>query len=227
MNDTKTHVIIVSGGSGKRMGADVPKQFLLLEDKPVLAHTLAVFHSFDPTINKILVLPAESIDLWKQMCDEYKIDIPHTVIEGGSERFYSVQNGLKAIAEREGIVAIHDGVRPLVSAATIRRCIESAISEGASVPVLEMTDSLRFRSGGDSKAVNRKEYVTVQTPQCFSLSAIREAYNRPFEETFTDDASVYEASGFSVKLVEGNSENIKITLPGDIELAEFLMRRRF
>jgi 2-C-methyl-D-erythritol 4-phosphate cytidylyltransferase len=226
MVESRTHAIIVSGGSGKRMGTDTPKQFLLLEGVPVLVHTLSIFHSFDPSINIVLVLPPDSIEHWMALCKHYSVDIPHTIAEGGSERFYSVQNGLKSIGDSEGLVAIHDGVRPLVSRDTLRRCLEAAKLTGAAIPVLEVTDSLRFCNENKSKALNRKDYVTVQTPQCFSLSAIREAYNCSYNPIFTDDASVFEAKGASVQLVDGNLENIKITKPGDIELAEFFLRRR-
>ena len=148
------------------------------------------------------------------------------MVIGGAERFDSVQNGLNAIKSNSGLVAIHDGVRPLVSRETITRCLDAAELTGAAIPVLELTDSLRFRNEHDSKAVNRKDYVSVQTPQCFSLEKIREAYKSPFNASFTDDASVYEESGFPVELVKGNPENIKITVPGDIELAEFFIRKR-
>jgi 2-C-methyl-D-erythritol 4-phosphate cytidylyltransferase len=220
------YAVIVSGGSGKRMGAEIPKQFLLLNGLPVLAHTLKAFFDFNAEIELIVVLPPESIETWKSLCKEYKITIPHTMVMGGAERFDSVQNGLNVIKSNSGLVAIHDGVRPLVSRETITRCLDAAELTGAAIPVLELTDSLRFRSEHDSKAVNRKDYVTVQTPQCFSLEKIREAYKSPFNASFTDDASVFEESGFPVELVKGNPENIKITVPGDIELAEFFIRRR-
>jgi 2-C-methyl-D-erythritol 4-phosphate cytidylyltransferase len=226
MNEARTHVIIVSGGMGKRMGSEIPKQFLLLNGLPVLAHTLRAFYEFDAGINIIVVLPAESTDIWKSLCEEYKITIPHKVVIGGAERFDSVQNGLNAIKSNSGLVAIHDGVRPLVSRETIARCLDAAELTGAAIPVLELTDSLRFRNEQDSKAVNRKDYVSAQTPQCFSLEKIREAYKSPYNASFTDDASVYEESGFHVELVKGNPENIKITVPGDIELAEFFIRKR-
>lgn len=207
------------------MGAELPKQFLLLNGIPVMLHTIRAFYEYDSAMNIIVVIPKSAMDRWKDVCREFNVTIPHQIIEGGEERFHSVQNGLKAIEGESGLVAIHDGVRPLVSKETIRRCLEAAKLTGGAIPVLELTDSLRRKVSNTSEAVNRKEYLSVQTPQCFSLQKIRSAYYQLYNDLFTDDASVYEQNGFTVELVQGNRENIKITVPGDIELAEFFLSR--
>jgi len=224
VSEQNIYTIIVAGGSGKRMGTETPKQFILLNGLPVLAHTLRVFHSYNSKMPIFLVLTEDVHAQWKKLCEEFTIEVPHTLVPGGKERFDSVKNGLNAIQAEEGIVAIHDGVRPLVSKETIDRCIGSASLTGGSLPVLALTDSLRNVFGNFSIAVDRSNFVSVQTPQCFSLKAIRQAYNLPYQASFTDDASVFEAAGGKLQLVEGNRENMKITMPGDIELASFLLR---
>jgi 2-C-methyl-D-erythritol 4-phosphate cytidylyltransferase len=215
-------VIIVAGGSGKRMGTETPKQFLLLKSKPILMHTIARFYEFDTSIEIVVVLPKKHISTWRQLCTHHNFDIKHIIVEGGSERFYSVKNGLDVI-NHTGIVAIHDGVRPLVSKETIIRCFNKAEVTGAAIPVMPVVESLRRLDGEKSFSVNRSEYVTVQTPQCFNIELIKKAYQQNFSTTFTDDASVVEKLGPSVSLVEGNIENIKITTPQDLILAENLI----
>lgn len=215
-------VIIVAGGSGKRMGTETPKQFLLLKSKPILMHTIACFYAFDSAIEILLVLPKEHISVWQQLCVEHNFNIKHQITEGGSERFYSVKNGLEKI-NNNGIVAIHDGVRPLVSKETIARCFKKADEIGAAIPVMPVVESLRKVDGESSKSVNRSEYVSVQTPQCFNIELIKSAYQQDFSNTFTDDASVVEKFGHQVSLVNGNIENIKITSPQDLILAEYLL----
>ncbi len=219
------YALIVAGGSGSRMNADVPKQFLLLNEKPVLMHTIERFHEFDNAMEIIVVLPETQFSLWKNLCREYKFRIQHQLVAGGSVRFESVKNGLSKI-QGDGIVAIHDGVRPLVSFETIGRCFEVARLKGNAIPVMPVIESLRMIDGENSKAVDRSSFVTIQTPQVFNVSEIKAAYNQPFNEAFTDDASVLEAAGLAINLVEGNIENIKVTHPADLIFAGMLIKNR-
>lgn len=217
------YAIIVAGGKGLRMQSDVPKQFLPLCNRPVLMHTLERFIACEEII---LVLPSEQIDYWRALCAEHQFDLPHRVVSGGVTRFHSVQNGLEALGDlSDALVAIHDGVRPLVSAEIVEQAYRAAEQYGAALPYTEVVDSLRRRITGErSLAVVRSEYIAVQTPQVFRLELIRSAYALPYREDFTDDASVYEASALGeVTLVLGSSENIKITSPKDLALAEYLL----
>ncbi len=216
-------VIIVAGGSGKRMGTEIPKQFLFLKSKPILMHTIACFNQYDSSIEIVVVLPKEHISVWQQLCVEHNFNIKHQITEGGSERFYSVKKGLEKISNT-GIVAIHDGVRPLVSKETIARCFKKTEETGAAIPIMPVVESLRKVDGENSKSVNRSEYVSVQTPQCFNIDLLKNAYQQNFSNTFTDDASVVEKFGHQVSLVEGNIENIKITTPQDLIFAEQLLK---
>lgn len=225
MAEQKNYALIVAGGSGSRMNATVPKQFLLLNDKPVLMHTIERFHEYDNAIEIIVVLPEAQFELWESLCHEYKFSIRHQLVAGGSVRFESVKNGLSRI-QGDGIVAIHDGVRPLVSFETIGRCFEVARLKGNAIPVMPVIESLRMIDGENSKAVDRSSFVTIQTPQVFSVSEIKAAYNQPFSEVFTDDASVLEAAGSAINLVHGNIENIKITHPADLIFAGMLIKNR-
>lgn len=225
MAEQKNYALIVAGGSGSRMNATVPKQFLLLNDKPVLMHTIERFHEYDNAIEIIVVLPEAQFPLWENLCHEYKFSIRHQLVAGGSVRFESVKNGLMKI-DNDGIVAIHDGVRPLVSFETIGRCFEVARLKGNAIPVMPVIESLRMIDGENSKAVDRSSFVTIQTPQVFSVSEIKAAYNQPFSEVFTDDASVLEAAGSAINLVHGNIENIKITHPADLIFAGMLIKNR-
>lgn len=221
----KRYAIIVAGGKGTRMGSELPKQFLTLAGKPILAHTLDSFYRFDPTIELVVVLPASQQEYWKQLCADYHIDIPHRIASGGETRFHSVRNGL-ALLPDEGLVAIHDGVRPLVAHAVIEACFQAAQTYGGAIPTLPLTDSLRqILPEGNSRAEDRSRFVTVQTPQTFRCREIKQAYDQPYRATFTDDASVYEAAGYTPHLVQGNRENLKITLPIDLALAEILLTR--
>lgn len=217
--------IIVAGGSGLRMGADIPKQFLLLNRLPVLAQTLRVFHNFDAEMRLIVVLPEDHFSHWQALCKKHNIDVPHELVEGGEQRFHSVQNGLKMLSD-ETLVAVHDGVRPLVSKDTIERCFAAAAKHGAAIPVIEVSDTLRHKTESSSAWVNRSDYVRVQTPQCFKTDVIVRAYQQDFSDNFTDDASVVEKSGHEVDLVAGNNENLKITSPADLHLAEALMAQQ-
>ncbi len=203
------------------MKSALPKQFLLMGGKPVLMHTVERFHSFDCTMEIILVLPAEHHGLWRQLCDGHSFNIPHKVVAGGEERFHSVKAGLECVTP-DSLVAIHDGVRPLVSHDTIWRCFADAEEFGCAVPFIEPADSVRLLAGDDSRPVPRAEVRLIQTPQVFRGSVIKNAYNRDFDPSFTDDATVAEASGVKIHLTHGNRENIKITTPADLAVAETL-----
>jgi 2-C-methyl-D-erythritol 4-phosphate cytidylyltransferase len=220
------YAIIVAGGKGERMGQHIPKQFLELAGKPILMHTIEKFYNTFPELKIILALPENQFDYWEEFCYKYGFTkIPHQIVAGGKTRFDSVKNALKLVAEN-GIVAIHDGVRPLVSATTIKNCFEQAELNGTAIPIVDVVDSLRFVSKQENtnKAVARSCYKSVQTPQCFTSEIILKAYQQAFDETFTDDASVVEKLGYQINLVEGNIENIKITTVIDIALAEILLK---
>jgi 2-C-methyl-D-erythritol 4-phosphate cytidylyltransferase len=260
----KKYCIIVAGGSGRRMKSAIPKQFLLLDGKPLLMHTVERFHSFDSSIELILVLPPEHHSLWDSLITEYSLRISHTVAAGGEERFHSVRAGLAVIRARmalagegklldrrgespaggdtpgeehskamtadagqadaggESLVAIHDGVRPLVSHDTIWRCYADAEEFGSAVPFVEPADSVRVLHGDDSTPMPRNEVRLIQTPQVFHGTLIMNAYDRDFDPAFTDDATVAEAFGVKIHLTHGNRENIKITTPEDLAVAHTL-----
>lgn len=217
--------IIVAGGKGLRMGGEIPKQFLPVGGKPVLMRAIEVFRQAYSDINIVLVLPASQQDYWLQLCSEYAFDVPFQIANGGETRFHSVYNGLKLIPDdADGIVGVHDGVRPFVTMETIRRCYDDAEKYGAVVPVVPVVETVRqLREDGSSFTVPRDEYKLVQTPQTFRISLLKEAYRQPYTSFFTDDASVVEAMGESVRLVEGNRENIKITTPSDIRFVNGLL----
>jgi len=221
----KKFVIIVAGGSGKRMGTEIPKQFLLLGEKPVLMHTIEKFYAYQSDIEIIVVLPDHQIEYWETIKNDYKFTIRHTVVSGGEERFFSVKNGLKAIDHHQGLVAVHDGVRPCVSNETIEQCYKLAENTGSAVPFNDLSESIRYVDGISHYVVNRNNYKTIQTPQIFDLSKLKKAYELPFKEEFTDDATVFENAGFKIHLVKGNKENIKITQPQDLEIAKLLLSR--
>lgn len=220
------YIIIVAGGKGLRMGTDIPKQFLEVGGKPILMHTIERFASYDEKLQIILVLPHEQQDYWHELCVKHNFNIPHTIVDGGDTRFQSCKNGVIAIPEdvTDGVVGIHDGVRPFVSQEVIERCFETARDEYAAIPVMPVVETLRYvdRHGG-GKNVMRDDYRVVQTPQTFDLSLLRQAYNQPYQECFTDDASVVEALGCNVQMVEGNRENIKITTQFDLKVAELFV----
>jgi 2-C-methyl-D-erythritol 4-phosphate cytidylyltransferase len=216
-------VIIVAGGSGSRMKTELPKQFLKIGGKVVLMHTILRFIEYDSSIKIRLVLPENQISYWLEVCKEYEFNIQHEIFSGGITRFHSVKNGLNELSN-DGLVAIHDGVRPFVSVDTIRRCFLGAEEYGAAIPVIDVYEILRKTDGDYSYTVDRNSFKLVQTPQVFESRFILEAYNRNFDETFTDDASVFESTGKLVMLVEGNRENIKITAPADLILAEAYLK---
>lgn len=219
----KYYAIIVAGGVGKRMQNSVAKQFLLLKDKPILMHTLSAFHqsTFKPEI--ILVLEESSHRYWEELCFAHNFAVPHLLVRGGDQRFHSVRNGLMAI-KGDGIVAIHDAVRPLVSQSLIEKTYELAEENGNAVACIKPSDSMRKIKGNDSKIINRDELVMIQTPQTFEITQLRKAYQQHYKTKFTDDASVVEKAGFKIHLVAGERNNFKITYPEDLELANYLMR---
>lgn len=219
----KYYAIIVAGGKGLRMGGDVPKQFQLVGGRPVLMHTLQQFRNAIADLQIILVLPREQQDYWRERCRQYEFGVEHRVADGGQTRFHSVKNGLALIPDgEEGIVGVHDGVRPFASADLIRRCYAAAVEAEAVVPAVPVVESLRHEERG---AIDRKGYRLVQTPQTFSIPLLKAAYRQAYLETFTDDASVVEAYGHRVAMIDGIRENIKLTTPFDMVVAEALLRR--
>lgn len=215
-------VIIVAGGKGLRMGSDLPKQFLPIGGKPVLMHTLEAFRKYDASLQIILVLPREQQDFWKQLCAEYLFKVEHVIADGGETRFHSVKNGL-AFVHDDGLVGVHDGVRPFVSMEVIRHCYDLAKTHRAVIPVIDVVETVRHLTGTGSETVSRNDYKLVQTPQVFDVSLLKQAYAQEYTSFFTDDASVVEAMGVPVYLAEGNRENIKITTPFDLKVGSALL----
>lgn len=214
--------IIVAGGSGKRMGAPVPKQFMLLNGKPLLCRTIDVFRAYDATMPIIVVLPEAHIPIWKALCIGHGFHTEHSIVAGGEERFHSVRNGLAAIGH-DGLVAVHDGVRPLVSVELIARCFAAAQEHGSAIPVVPISSSVREVMGGTSRSMDRSALRTVQTPQCFRVELLKKAFELPYDAAFTDEATLVERTGVTVQLVEGEDANIKITTPLDLKVAEMLL----
>lgn len=219
----KKYAIIVAGGKGLRMGQDLPKQFISVAEKPILMHTLDAFHRVNPEIILILVLPKEQFEYWTALCELYNFSTPHEVTEGGATRFHSVKNGLKLVPS-DSLVAVHDGVRPFVSASVIEEAYHGAARHGGVIPVIDMVDSVRrIDETQESHPVDREKLKLVQTPQVFQSNLLHEAYQLPYDKLFTDDASVFEAAGHTVRCIPGNRENIKITTPFDLLIAEALI----
>ncbi|GAB1463775.1 2-C-methyl-D-erythritol 4-phosphate cytidylyltransferase [Pedobacter sp.] len=219
----KFYAIIVAGGAGKRMQTAIAKQFLLLNNKPVIMHTLQAFYISEIRPEIILVLAKAEHQYWKDLCLKYNFDIPHTLVEGGKERFHSVRNGLMTIKE-DGIVAIHDAVRPAVNTSLITQTFQIALEAGNAIPCVKPSDSIRKLQENSSKIVNRDKLVLIQTPQTFEIGQLRKAYQQRYSSKFTDDASVVEAAGYPINLINGSRNNIKITYPEDLELASFLLK---
>lgn len=213
--------IIVAGGSGKRMGANIPKQFLPLGELCILMQTINVFAANEAVKEIICVLPNSEISTWENLCKTHDFSTIHTVISGGEERFHSVCNGLKKA--NCDYVAIHDGVRPFVSQATLNNCFKTLKVYQAVVPVVNSKESVRLIEEKTNKALNRVDVRLVQTPQCFDTKSLLKAYNTGYHTFFTDDASVFEHSGGEITLVEGNEENIKITTPMDLAIAQHIL----
>ena len=204
------------------MGGDIPKQFLPVCGKPVLMRTIEAFYTYDNQIHVILVLPVSQQEYWWELCQTYNFNLPHEIADGGDTRFHSVSNGL-ALVDGEGLVGIHDGVRPFVSQEVIARCFAEAVQKKAVIPVIGVVETVRCLEGEDSVTVPRDKYKLVQTPQVFDVALLKQAYHQDYTDMFTDDASVVEALGEKVYLVEGNRENIKLTTPFDLKLAEMLV----
>lgn len=226
------YVIIVAGGKGLRMGSDIPKQFLPVGGKPVLMRTIERFREYSADLQVILVLPKSQQDYWRQLCQQYQYPLPSQVegegsyllADGGETRFHSVQNGLALIPDdADGVVGVHDGVRPFPSVEVIRRCYATARQTGAAVPVIPVVETLRHTVDNTSVTVPRSDYRLVQTPQTFDIQLLQAANRQPYNDGFTDDASVVESYGHAITLVEGNRENIKITTPYDLKIAEILV----
>ncbi len=220
----KKIVIIVAGGRGKRMQSEIPKQFLPLYGFPILMHTIKKFFRYDNSIYIIVVLPKIQIKTWNKFCNDYKFDYKHEIVRGGITRFHSVKNGLAKISGNDLLIAIHDGVRPLVSLETIRGCFKKAESEGNAIPVIDIPESIRKIENGKNHPVDRSKHKLIQTPQVFHSDMLLKAYEQEYDSKFTDDASVVESLGFSINLVEGNKENIKITTPADLVIAESYLK---
>lgn len=215
-------IIVTAGGIGKRMNSTLPKQFLLIREKPILMRTIEQFYRYDPNIQIILTLPDEWKTFWEELLLEYDFKIPHRVVSGGEERYHSIKNALSYC--NGNVIAVHDGVRPLVDYETLKRCFGAILENDAVIPVIPINESIRKSEGGKTKAVPRSEYMIVQTPQCFQKKVLVEAYELPYHEKITDDASLVEEAGYSIATVEGNPENIKITSQMDLKYAELFMK---
>ena len=217
-------VIIVAGGKGLRMGKEIPKQFIPIGGFPILMWTIRRFNEFDAQIQIILVLPEDQKRYWGELCKKYNFNIAHEVASGGERRFHSVQNGLRLVKSAD-LVGVHDGVRPFVSLSTIEKCYRAAAQYGAAIPVLPSVESIRkVNYDGSSESCMRDDYRMVQTPQVFKTEWLLNSYAFPWQDDFTDDASVVEAAGYSITLTEGNPENIKITSPIDLLIGEHLIK---
>ncbi|MBD1421723.1 2-C-methyl-D-erythritol 4-phosphate cytidylyltransferase [Sphingobacterium chuzhouense] len=224
------YAIIVAGGSGSRMKSDLPKQFLLLDGKPVVMHTLERFANTESEIRLILVLHADMFSFWDELCDKHDFQIPHTVITGGETRFQSVLNGIRHIAERQHqfldntLIAVHDAARPVITSATIEACFEQTLQHAATVLAVPSTNSIRQGNEVENKALDRKEVWIVQTPQTFQGHILYQAFQQDELPSFTDDASVVEKLGYNIHLIHGDHRNIKITFPEDISIAQFYLK---
>lgn len=223
---TKRYAIIVAGGNGTRMLSSIPKQFMILGDQPILMHTIRSFFTADASIEILLALPVDQIHFWKQLCIKYNFLINHQVVEGGKTRFHSVKNALNQIHEK-GSIAVHDGVRPLVSSKVILKAFETAEIKGNAIPSVPVFDSIRVLENDKNRTVNRALYRVIQTPQCFTSELLKAAYEQKFQDAFTDDASVVEGIGTSIHLIDGDKKNIKITTSEDLIIAEAFLKEAF
>ena len=215
-------VIITAGGIGRRMRSSLPKQFMLVNEKPLLMYTIERFYHYDPKMQLVLSLPEEWMHYWEDQIAQHDFVIPHRVVTGGKERYDSIKNALNHCTG--DIVAVHDGVRPLVSSETLQLCLKGAISYEAVIPVMPINESVRKREGDSTVSVNRSDYMIVQTPQCFKKEVIIKAYEQVYHEGITDDATLVEEAGYTLHIVDGNPENIKITTQSDLKLAEAFLK---
>ncbi len=215
--------MIVAGGTGERMKSRIPKQFVEIAGLPVLMHTLNAFLKAVPDIHLVIVLPAGQVDTWNVLLEKHSFRVPHRVTEGGQKRFYSVRNGLEHIPD-DSVVAIHDGVRPVITSRLIRTCFQDAVQYGSAIPCLVPSESVRTRKGKNYSPMDHNDIRIIQTPQAFQAALIKKAYQQPFRDSFTDDATVLERSGMPVHLVQGDPFNIKITYPEDLIVAEAILK---
>ena len=220
----ENYVIITAGGTGSRMGTSTPKQFLELNNLPVIMHSMEAFHSYSDSLKLIIVLAEDFVDDWKSLCKKYKYTLVHQICIGGDTRFQSVKNGLKMVGD-EGLVAIHDAARPLLSRSLIDTCFREAAQNGNAVPAISLKDSVRELSGNESRPVDREKFRLMQTPQVFESVLIKKAYEQAYQISFTDDATVAESIGANINLVEGEPENIKVTNPEDMIIAEAFLKQ--
>ena len=221
-----TYAIIVAGGSGARMGSVVPKQFLSLNGLPVLMHTLLTYSKSAYLPRLILVLPDGYHDYWKQLCLTHNFNLPHSLVTGGETRFHSVKAALEKVTEKDSLIAVHDAVRPLTLNTVIDGAYLQAAQKGNAITAVKSRDSIRQLKGEGSVNLARDEIYLVQTPQTFQYSQLKEAYLQPYDPNFTDDASVVEKAGFTIHLINGDHQNIKITFPEDIAIAELILNDR-
>lgn len=221
----KEYAIIVAGGSGSRMKSQIPKQFINISGKPVLMHTLEAFKKYSKQVEIILVLPENDIQTWEDLCSAHSFNIKHQIAIGGKTRFQSVKNGLELV-KHEGIVAIHDGVRPLVHQDIIGASFRLAALHGSAIAAVRLKESIRVTDKDTTRAVDRADFRLIQTPQTFKTDLIKKAYLSEEDPSFTDDASVAEKSGVRISLFEGSYENIKITTPEDLIIAEAILQER-
>jgi 2-C-methyl-D-erythritol 4-phosphate cytidylyltransferase len=218
------HIIIVAGGTGSRMNSTIPKQFIEVNGKPILAHTIQKFLDYDKTINIIIVSHRDFLNDVLSLLAKYFNGKNIQTCVGGAARFDSVKNGLNLLKDKKGLVGIHDAARPMVSILTIKSAFDEAEKNGNGIPVIQMNESIRHNENGNSKAVDRNHFTIVQTPQCFKLELIQKAFEQDYKETFTDDATVLESIGEKINLTQGNPENIKITNPGDLLFAQAILK---
>lgn len=223
--NTKIYIILVAGGKGLRMDAETPKQFHLVKGRPLVMHTFDAFSAFFGQATFLLVLPEMEIGRWKHLCVDYDFTVPHEIVEGGPTRYHSVKNALSRVNDNS-LVFIHDAVRPLVSSETLMSCLKVARIHGAAIPVAPLTDSIRLVESGLSQSVERDKYRLVQTPQVFRSEILKKAYLQAYHDTFTDDAVVVESTGQPLHLVEGDTDNIKVTRPGDLGYVEVVLSGR-
>jgi 2-C-methyl-D-erythritol 4-phosphate cytidylyltransferase len=219
MANRKYYALIVGGGSGSRMQSDIPKQFMLLNGRPVLMHTIEAFHSSDPAPDIIVVLSKDFHQYWKDLCAQHHFSIPYQLVAGGEQRFHSVRNGLKYVSG-DAIVAIHDAVRPCITHQLIDSAFAQAVLLGNAVAAVKSRDSIRQKTETGTVSLNREDIYLIQTPQVFRSEILNKAYQQEYQTEFTDDASVVERSGVTIMLIEGDTRNLKITYPEDILVAE-------